>query len=70
MPRGKHTITLKKKAYAYDKNGKCMYNYLGYSYINKGAELNYYGTKKINGRTYYYVGDDAYIKAVNVGTKK
>lgn len=70
MPRGKHTITLKKKAYAYDKNGKRMYNYLGYSYINKGAELNYYGTKKINGRTYYYVGDDAYIKAVNVGTKK
>lgn len=63
-----NTITLSKKSYAYTASGKRMANYLGYTYINKGAVLNYYGTKKINGKTYYYIGDHAYVNAANVGS--
>lgn len=67
MPRGKNTILLKKNAYPYDAKGKRIYNYLGYTYIKKNTVLNYYGTKKIGGKTYYYIGDNAYVKAANVG---
>lgn len=67
MPRGKNTIVLKKVTYAYDAKGKRMCDYLGYSCIKKGTVLNYYGTKKINGKTFYYIGDNAYINSANVG---
>ncbi|WP_235943110.1 SLAP domain-containing protein [Lactobacillus helveticus] len=40
---------------------------MGKYFIKKGTDLNYYGTKKIGGKTYYYIGDDAYVKAANVG---
>lgn len=67
MPRGKNTIALKNLAYAYTAKGKRMNNYLGYNYIKKGTVLNYYGTKKISGKTFYYIGDNAYVNGVNVG---
>lgn len=64
---GKDTLKLKKNAIPYDENGKKLTN-LGYSYIKKTTVLNYYGTKIINGSTYYFLGDGVYIKAANVGT--
>lgn len=67
MPRGKNTIILKKKAYAYDAKGKRIYDYLGFTYIKKGTVLNYYGTKEINDKLFYYIGDNAYVNGANVG---
>lgn len=63
----KPNLTLSHNAYPYTASGQRMNNYLGYTYIKKGTDLNYYGTKKIGGKTYYYIGDDAYVKAANVG---
>lgn len=63
----KPNLTLSHNAYPYTASGQRMNNYLGYTYIKKGTDLNYYGTKKIGGKTYYYIGDDAYFKAANVG---
>lgn len=62
-----NTITLNKKIYVYTASGKKMSKYLGYTYINKGTTLNYYGTKNIKGKTFYYIGDHAYVNAANVG---
>lgn len=40
-----------------------MNNYLGFTYIKKNTTINYYGTKTIKGKKYYYIGDGAYIKS-------
>lgn len=64
---GDNTLKLKKNAIPYDKNGKKRTD-LGYTYIKKNTVLNYYGTTKINGKTYYDLGDGVYIKAANVGS--
>lgn len=64
---GDNTLKLKKNAIPYDANGKKRTD-LGYTYIKKNTVLNYYGTKKINGKTYYDLGDGVYIKSANVGS--
>ncbi|MGQ5709708.1 SLAP domain-containing protein [Lactobacillus sp. PSON] len=60
-----NTLRLKRNAIPYDENGKRRTD-LGYTYIRKTTLLNYYGTKKINGTTYYYLGDGVYINGANV----
>lgn len=62
-----NTLKLKRNAIPYDENGKRRTD-LGYTYIRKTTLLNYYGTKKINGTTYYYLGDGVYINGANVGS--
>lgn len=61
------TLTLIHNAYVYNYKGKRIKSSLGKYFIKKSTDLNYYGTKKIGGKTYYYIGDDAYVKAANVG---
>lgn len=63
----KNTLKLKKNAIPYDKNGKKHMD-LSYTYIKRNTVLNYYGTKIINGNTYYNVGDGVYINSANVGS--
>lgn len=63
----KPNLTLKRNTYLYNIKGNRIYNYLGYSYIKKNATINFYNKKKINGKLYYYVGNDAYVKGSNVG---
>lgn len=64
---GDNTLKLKKNAIPYDQNGKKRTD-LGYTYIKKNTILNYYGTKKINGKIYYDLGDGVYINGANVGS--
>lgn len=64
---GDNTLKLKKNAIPYDSNGKKRTD-LSYTYIKKNTVLNYYGTKKINGKTYYDLGDGVYINGANVGS--
>lgn len=62
-------ITLARNAYVYDKNGKRLDKYMGsakYTTIAKGVTVKSNGTTKINGVLYYSLGNNAYIKAVNV----
>ncbi|WEV43945.1 SLAP domain-containing protein [Lactobacillus sp. ESL0684] len=66
----KGTIKLSHNAYVYDKNGKRLKEYMGsskYTTIAKGVTLNYNGKKKIAGKQYYSLGNNAYVKATNVG---
>lgn len=66
------TIVLGKKSYVYDENGKRnkKYKYNGETLaaIGKGAKLQAYGTKTINGKKYYFLGNNSYIRTVNVAT--
>lgn len=63
-------ITTKNKAYVYDKNGKCVKNYLGTSYIGKKITVKGLGTKTINGVKYYALQPNHYyIKASDVTVK-
>ncbi|WP_194269128.1 SLAP domain-containing protein [Lactobacillus helveticus] len=64
----KPNLTLSHNAYPYNSKGQRMNNYLGFTYIKKNTTINYYGTKTIKGKKYYYIGDGAYIKSGNVGT--
>ena len=64
-----NTIKLVHNAYVYDKNGKRLTKYMGsakYTTIAKGVTLKSNGTVKIDGVLYYSLGNNAYIKAVNV----
>lgn len=64
-----NTIKLVHNAYVYDKNGKRLTTYMGsskYTTIGKGVTVKSNGKVKIKGVSYYYLGDNAYIKAVNV----
>ena len=46
-------ISMKKKAYVYDNNGKRVKNYLGTSYIGKDVTVKGLVTKTIKGTKYY-----------------
>ncbi|MBD5429869.1 SLAP domain-containing protein [Lactobacillus sp.] len=60
-------ITMKRKAYVYDKNGKRVKDYYGTSYIGKGITVNGYGTKTIKGTKYYALEPNKYyVKASDV----
>lgn len=60
-------ITMKRKAYVYDKNGKRVKNYYGTSYIGKGVTVKGYGTKTIKGTKYYALEPNKYyVKASDV----
>lgn len=69
----KGTIKLSGNAYVYDKNGKRDKNYMGggkNAVIAKGVTLNYTGkTVMIDNTEYYPIGNNAYVKAANVGYK-
>lgn len=58
-------ITMKRKAYVYDKNGKRVKNYYGTSYIGKGITVKGYGTKTINGTKYYALEPNKYYVKVS-----
>ncbi len=66
------TIVIGHNSYVYYANGKRNTNYkVGkkvWPVIGKGAKINAYGTKMINGKLYYYIGNSSYIKAVNIAT--
>lgn len=65
-------VTLVRNAYVYDKNGKRLDKYMGsakYTTIVKGVPVTLTGTRMINGVKYYSIGNNAYIKAVNVDSK-
>jgi Predicted solute binding protein len=63
-------ITMKNKAYVYDKNGKRVNNYLNTKYIGKGVTVNGLGTKTINGVKYYALQPNRYyVKASDVTVK-
>lgn len=63
-------ITMKKKAYVYDKNGKRVKNYMGTSYIGKGVTVKGLGTKTIKGVKYYALKPNYYyVKASDVTVK-
>lgn len=63
-------ISMKKKAYVYDKNGKRVKNYLGTSYIGKGVTVKGLGTKTIKGTKYYALKPNHYyVKASDVTVK-
>lgn len=69
---GDSTLKLKKNAIPYDEKGNKRTD-LSYTYIKKNTVLNFYGTKQINGKTYYDLGNNVYINSANVGkvvTKK
>lgn len=67
-PQAQSTIIkLKKNAIPYNENGKKRTD-LVYTYIKKNTVLNYYGTKIINGKTYYNLGDGVYINGANVSS--
>lgn len=60
-------ITMKRKAYVYDKNGKRVKDYYGTSYIGKGITVKGYGTKTIKGTKYYALEPNKYyVKASDV----
>lgn len=63
-------ITMKNKAYVYDKNGKRVSNYLNTKYIGKGVTVKGLGTKTINGVKYYALQPNRYyVKASDVTVK-
>lgn len=66
------SIVLANKAYVYLENGKRNTNYKvdgkKWSQLGKGAKLNAFGTKTIDGEMYYYIGNSSYIKASDVAT--
>ena len=63
-------ITMKNKAYVYDKNGKRVNNYLNTKYIGKGVTVNGLGTKTIKGVKYYALQPNRYyVKASDVTVK-
>lgn len=65
-------IVLAHKSYVYDSKGKHNKNYkIGnkkWPVLGKGAKLSAYGTKKIDGEVYYFIGNNSYIKASDVAT--
>ena len=62
-PQAQSTIIkLKKNAYLYNASGKKIGNF----YIVKGTTLTNLGAKKINGKTYYNIGNGSYINSKNV----
>lgn len=64
-------ITMKNKAYVYDKNGKRVSNYLNTKYIGKGVTVKGLGTKTINGVKYYALQPNRYyVKASDVTVKQ
>ncbi|GMM17895.1 SLAP domain-containing protein [Lactobacillus amylovorus] len=64
-------ITMKNKAYVYDKNGKRVNNYLNTKYIGKGVTVKGLGTKTINGVKYYALQPNHYyVKASDVTVKQ
>lgn len=63
-------ISMKKKAYVYDNNGKRVKNYLGTSYIGKDVTVKGLGTKTIKGTKYYALKPNHYyVKASDVIVK-
>lgn len=63
-------ISMKKKAYVYDNNGKRVKNYLGTSYIGKDVTVKGLGTKTIKGTKYYALKPNHYyVKASDVNVK-
>ena len=63
-------ISMKKKAYVYDNNGKRVKNYLGTSYIGKDVTVKGLGTKTIKGTKYYaFKPNHYYVKASDVTVK-
>ena len=58
-------ITMKRKAYIYDKNGKRVKNYYGTSYIGKGVTIKSFGTKTIKGEKYYRIEANRYFVKVD-----
>ena len=63
-------ISMKKKAYVYDNNGKRVKNYLGTSYIGKDVTVKGLGTKTIKGTKYYALQPNHYyVKASDVTIK-
>ena len=63
-------ISMKKKAYVYDNNGKRVKNYLGTSYIGKVVTVKGLGTKTIKGTKYYALKPNHYyVKASDVTVK-
>ncbi|WP_278898034.1 SLAP domain-containing protein [Lactobacillus gallinarum] len=63
-------ISMKKKAYVYDNNGKRVKNYLGTSYIGKDVTVKGLGTKTIKGTKYYALKPNHYyVKASDVTIK-
>ena len=64
-------ITMKNKAYVYDKNGKRVNNYLNTKYIGKGVTVKGLGTKTIKGVKYYALQPNRYyVKASDVTVKQ
>lgn len=65
-------IVFGKNAYVYDQNGKRNKNYKVegkvWPVIGKGAKVNAYGTKTIDGQLYYFIGNNSYVKAANIAT--
>lgn len=65
-------IVLARNSYVYDQNGKRNKNYKfdgkNWPVIGKGATLKVNGTKTIDGKLYYSIGGNNYIKAVNVAS--
>ena len=63
-------ISMKKKAYVYDNNGKRVKNYLGTSYIGKDVTVKGLGAKTIKGTKYYALKPNHYyVKASDVTVK-
>ena len=63
-------ISMKKKAYVYDNNGKRVKNYLGTNYIGKDVTVKGLGTKTIKGTKYYALKPNHYyVKASDVTVK-
>lgn len=63
-------ISMKKKAYVYDNNGKRVKNYLGTSYIGKDVTVKGLGTKTIKGTKYYALKPNHYyVRASDVTVK-
>ena len=63
-------ISMKKKAYVYDNNGKRVKNYIGTSYIGKDVTVKGLGTKTIKGTKYYALKPNHYyVKASDVTVK-
>ena len=73
-PKGTTKIqkNLMHNAYVYDKNGKKLAGKMFKVSDEEGAKLiNTYGTKTINGKSYYRVGENEYIASGNIdGTLK
>ena len=63
-------ITMKRRAYVYDKNGKRVKNYEGTYYVGKGITVKGLGTKTIKGVKYYALQPNHYyVKASDVTVK-